>query len=80
MIPPSPLTAVCIICSYTCSAIQFQGGVATEATCLEKAKAEFGDKVIATRTTLISGSWSHVPAGCSVQSGGDWAAHWNSRS
>lgn len=23
------------------------------------------------------GSWSHVPPGCSVQSKGDWTAHWN---
>jgi len=49
-----------------------------EANCLEQAKAKFGNKVIASRTTLVSGHWSYVPAGCSVQSNGDWAAHWNS--
>jgi hypothetical protein len=29
------------------------------------------------RTTLVEGSWTHVPRACSVQSGGDWAAHYN---
>ena len=52
---------------------------ATGANCLEKAKAEFGNKVTQERT-LQSGDWDTVPSGCSVQSGGDWAAHWNSRS
>jgi hypothetical protein len=26
---------------------------------------------------FIVGTWSHVPIGCSVQSGGEWAVHWN---
>jgi hypothetical protein len=26
---------------------------------------------------LQSGSWNYVPPGCSVQSGGDWAVHYN---
>lgn len=30
--------------------------------------------------TLQAGSWGHVPSGCSVQTGGDWAAHFNSGS
>jgi len=30
------------------------------------------------RTNLQQGSWGHVPGGCSSQSGGDWAAHFNS--
>jgi len=25
----------------------------------------------------INGSWSHVPSGCTVQSGGDWTVHYN---
>lgn len=32
------------------------------------------------RDDLVSGSWGNVPPGCSVQTGGDWAAHWNSNS
>jgi len=31
------------------------------------------------RQNLVAGSWGHVPPGCSVQSGGDWAAHYNRR-
>jgi hypothetical protein len=45
--------------------------------CLEAAIDIFGYKVIATRGTLIVGSWGHVPLGCSVCTGGDFAAHWN---
>lgn len=30
------------------------------------------------RTSLQSGSWNHVPLGCSTMSGGDWAAHYGS--
>jgi len=29
------------------------------------------------RQSLVIGSWGHVPFGCSLQSGGDWAAHYN---
>ena len=47
--------------------------------CLEAAVAQFGDKVTSTRGGLQSGSWSHIPPGCTVQSGGDWAAHYNSK-
>jgi hypothetical protein len=32
------------------------------------------------RTNMITGSWTNVPSGCSVESGGDWAVHWNTRS
>ena len=28
---------------------------------------------------LVDGNWRHVPYGCSTQSGGDWAPHFNSR-
>lgn len=30
--------------------------------------------------TLVVGGWHHVPPGCSTQSGGDYAAHWNTLS
>jgi hypothetical protein len=52
------------------------GEVAKE-DCLQEATAQFGSKVTANRSALVNGKWSHVPAGCSVQSKGDWAAHWN---
>jgi hypothetical protein len=32
------------------------------------------------RKTLVTGSWNDAPNGCSVQSGWDWAAHWNTGS
>ena len=50
---------------------------ATVTNCLEKAKLKHGDKVVGTRKDLVIGSWMHVPRGCSVQSKGDWAAHFN---
>ena len=49
----------------------------SQANCLAKAKKIHGDIVTARRSTLIVGSWGHVPTGCSVQSGGDAAAHFN---
>ena len=51
----------------------------TKSNCLDRAKSEYGDKVTAKRSKLISNGkgWNHLPQGCSVQSGGDWAAHWN---
>lgn len=48
--------------------------------CLDLAVKEFGDKVTSNRKNLVRGRWSHVPSGCSVQSGGDWAAHYNDKS
>jgi hypothetical protein len=53
------------------------GPAFTEAECLAAAQNALPADVTQGRTTLQSGSWSHVPAGCSVQSGGDWAAHFN---
>ena len=51
---------------------------ATADDCLSLALASHGKKVISTRPELVRGSWSHrVPSGCSVQSGLDFAAHWN---
>jgi hypothetical protein len=51
----------------------------TKSNCLDRAKEEYGDKVTAKRETLVAGTWGHVPKGCSVQSGGDWSAHWNDK-
>jgi virginiamycin B lyase len=48
----------------------------TAQKCLDKAVAIHGNKVKA-RRSVQSGNWAHVPSGCSVQSGGDWAAHYN---
>ena len=45
--------------------------------CLLTAKALYGSKVVANRNYLVSSFWGHVPHGCSVNSGGDWAAHYN---
>ncbi len=51
----------------------------TKETCLDRAISQYGDKVTKRRKHLSSGGWNHVPQGCSVQSGGDWAAHWNTK-
>ena len=51
----------------------------TRSNCLDRAREEYGDKVTAKRNKLVAGNWGHVPQGCSVQSGGDWAAHWNDK-
>ena len=59
------------------------GDVITQENCLSSAVVLVGSdrfgrsKVTAKRPTLVVGSWMHVPVGCSVQSGGDWAAYWN---
>ena len=45
--------------------------------CLEYAKRQYGNRVVATRNALVVGNWGHVPSGCSVQSTGDMAAHYN---
>ena len=45
--------------------------------CLEMALAAFGTKVISSRTALVEASDGSIPVGCSVESGGDWAAHFN---
>jgi len=37
-------------------------------------------KVFKSRDVVGPGKWSRVPPGCTVQSGGDWAPHWNIRS
>ena len=53
------------------------GGKIIQENCLSSAVVLFGSKVTAKRPTLVAGSWKDVPTGCSVQSGGDWAARWN---
>ena len=55
-------------------------GPIREEDCLRNALAEYGSKVTASRSSLVAGSWNHVPPGCSVQSNGDWAAHFNRKS
>ena len=47
--------------------------------CLEYAKWQYGNRVAATRDALVVGNWGHVPSGCSVQSSGDMAAHYNEK-
>ena len=51
-------------------------GTLNKSTCLAAAKYQYGSRA-ASRGGLVSGSWSWVPKGCTIQSGGDWAAHWN---
>lgn len=51
----------------------------TKANCMAKAVRKHGNIVRKVRYNLVSGRWSFVPPGCSVQSGGDWAVHWNDR-
>ena len=45
--------------------------------CLEQAVMEHGSKVTAKRNTAVTGSWAHAPPGCSIYSGKDNVAHWN---
>eukprot|EP00931_Biecheleriopsis_adriatica_P034465 TRINITY_DN1989_c0_g1_i7.p3 TRINITY_DN1989_c0_g1~~TRINITY_DN1989_c0_g1_i7.p3 ORF type:complete len:139 (-),score=24.81 TRINITY_DN1989_c0_g1_i7:334-750(-) len=49
---------------------------ADSTTCLAAAQQLLPGGQQQTRTSLQSGSFSNVPPGCSVQSGGDWAAHY----
>jgi uncharacterized protein (DUF1800 family)/uncharacterized protein (DUF1501 family) len=49
----------------------------SEAECLEAVRSLLPEGQAQGRTGLAAGSWGHVPAGCSVQSGGDWAAYFN---
>ena len=47
--------------------------------CLEYAKRQYGNRVVANRKELVVGNWGHVPSGCTVQSTGDMAAHYNEK-
>jgi hypothetical protein len=57
----------------------------SEAHCLAAVQSLLAEGVVQGRTTLVAGSWQHVPPGCSVQSHfstayqhwGDHAAHYN---
>ena len=51
----------------------------SKACCVQAARAQFGDKVVAGRSYLVKGSWNHLPKGCSVSASNDWSAHWNSK-
>jgi len=51
----------------------------SEGECLEAARSLLPEGQGQGRRNLVAGSWNHVPAGCSLQSGGDWAAHYNRR-
>jgi hypothetical protein len=48
-----------------------------EASCFADALHRFGDKVLGRRSSMVVGAWGWVPRGCTVQSGGDWAVHYN---
>ena len=54
-----------------------QSKAISEVDCLQVAVEVFGPKVTAERDLLFSGSWNHMPQGCSVHSRGDWSAYWN---
>ena len=51
-------------------------GVPGCSQCFQYALDKYGPKVAYSRK-LVIGYWSGVPPKCSVQSGGDWAAHYN---
>ena len=51
----------------------------SEAECLEAVRGLLPQSQAQGRRNLVAGSWGHVPVGCSVQSGGDWIAHFNRR-
>ena len=56
------------------------GSIRNKNECGNAAAKIYGNaKVFKARDTQ-SGDWSWVPPGCTVQSGGDWAPHWNTRS
>ena len=47
--------------------------------CGNAAAKIYGKEKVFKRRGTQSGGWSWVPPGCTVQSGGDWAPHWNTR-
>jgi hypothetical protein len=51
--------------------------IASQVECLAKGLAAIPSDASPGRVALQTGSWGHVPPGCSVQSGGDWAVHFN---
>lgn len=77
----SGVTLVChnyhydVVGSTTCST----EGV-SEAACLAAVQHLLPEGIVQGRLQLVTGNWGWVPSGCSVQSGGDWAAHYNRNS
>lgn len=53
------------------------GESVSEELCLQAAQQVLPEGQTQGRDTLQVGSYARVPVGCSVQSGGDWAAHYN---
>jgi len=52
------------------------GASPTESSCEAQADSLAGGRHQG-RQHLVVGSWGYVPSGCSLQTGGDWAAHYN---
>ena len=50
----------------------------TKAQCSDAGKAAAALQGQVAARPMYPGSWAHVPPGCSVLSGGDWTAHYNS--
>lgn len=53
------------------------GSSMDQAACLISAQRVLPHMKSQTRKTLVVGGFAHVPPGCSMESGGDWAAHYN---
>ena len=56
------------------------GSIGSRDECGNAAAKIYGKEKVFKRRGTQSGGWSWVPPGCTVQSGGDWAPHWNTRS
>lgn len=56
-----------------------EGESPSEELCLQAAQKVLPEGQVPGRTGLQSGEYPAVPPGCSVQSGGDWAAHYNKK-
>lgn len=56
-----------------------EGESPSEELCLKAAQKLLPEGQIQGRVGLQSGEYPAVPPGCSVQSGGDWAAHYNKK-
>ena len=56
------------------------GAAVSKAECLAAARTTLPQGKTMGRTSLVSGSWSWVPPGCSAKTTGDYAAHFNANS
>ena len=56
------------------------GSIGNKEECGNAAAKIYGNGKVFKKRDTQSGDWSWVPPGCTVQSGGDWAPHWNTRS